>query len=102
MQGLVYATLCDGPHPQVVYKPLATIDHLRPTWTLAQSRTELHDTAMFSRVPRPLNNSQTSPHPHEVVRVLNTITEIVAASTEINRKDKVTRLRHAIEHISFC
>ena len=59
--------------------------HPHPTWTLAESC----DTAMFSWGPRPPNNSQISPHPHEVVRVLNTITEILAASAEINRRDKV-------------
>ena len=47
---------------------------------------------MLSRGPRPPNNflsSQISPHPHEVARVFNTITEILAASAEIIRRDEV-------------
>ena len=50
---------------------------------------------MFSRPPSTSNNrdsisSQLSPHPHEVALVLNTITEILAASAQIiNRRDEV-------------
>jgi len=42
----------------------------------------------FSRGPRPRDNSQVPPDPslHEAVRVLNTIIEISAASTEIIRR----------------
>jgi hypothetical protein len=46
---------------------------------------------MSSRGPRPLNNSissQVSPHPHEVARVLNTITKILAASADINQRNE--------------
>ena len=62
--------------------------HPRPICTLAAS----HASTMLSQGPRPLNNSissQVSPHPQEVARVLNTITEIMAASAEIIRRDEV-------------
>jgi len=50
----------------------------------------LYSPEMLSRGPRPLtkNNSVSCPsHPHEVTRVLNTISEILAASAEIVRRD---------------
>jgi hypothetical protein len=67
-----------------------TLQVPRPTWALARSS----DIAMLSRGPArpPRYNSipsRVSPHPHEVACVLNTITEILAASAEIIRRDEV-------------
>jgi len=72
-----------------VYKCWERLTLPRPTWALARSS----DIAMLSRGPArpPRYNSipsRVSPHPHEVACVLNTITEILAASAEIIRRER--------------
>ena len=81
MRAVLVSTRDSHTMLKYIYKPLKTLTHPRSTWALARS-------AMFSLRRPPYENSissQDSSHPHEVARILITITEILAASAEIQR-----------------
>ena len=91
MQGIASTSCTRVVHSLTMYiNRRGCLSHSRPTtwttWALAHL-------TMFSRGPPPRNNSISSRvslhHPHEVACVLNIITEILAASAEIIRREEV-------------